>query len=405
MALLPQRASHALVLVGIVVAVALRAEGRNDRDPRDGTSVAQEQLSTTHGSVALLRLGDSETPLYQVRGAKILEDGIVIAESGTGRIRFYDLQGREKSSIGRNGSGPGEFTRVEWLQWLGDTLYVGDQGQRTVLVFDGKGDFVRTIRFDPPTAAHYLRVEGALVDGSILTLAVPVVGAASRPGTARTEARLWRYSPIGEPVSELGSVLGTELYTEPNRRGGEFVTRIPFGRTSAVVPFDSGYVTVDNNTASLSYFRYDGTVRGQLAPTGARANAVLTKADRRGARRAFLGGAIGTRTRRKQFHRMDLPLTRPPFGNFGRPIRMLGGNDSYVWVLHFATPQDIVWKWSIFDSRFKETEVTTPSDTELLDVSMSRILLKRWNEYDVEFVELHQAVRESPWLETGPRRD
>src|SRR5690606_16795253 len=54
--------------------------------------------------------GAPEDQLFRVVGARRLGDGrIVVANSGTHELRFYDAQGRHLRSVGREGEGPGEF--------------------------------------------------------------------------------------------------------------------------------------------------------------------------------------------------------------------------------------------------------------------------------------------------------
>src|SRR5690606_37218699 len=54
--------------------------------------------------------GEADDVLHSVSGAVRLRDGrIVIADGGSSELRFYDPQGRYRSTAGRRGGGPGEF--------------------------------------------------------------------------------------------------------------------------------------------------------------------------------------------------------------------------------------------------------------------------------------------------------
>ena len=56
--------------------------------------------------------GAPEYQLFRVGGALRLDDGrIVVANGGTGELRFYDEAGSYLSASGRKGEGPGEFKR------------------------------------------------------------------------------------------------------------------------------------------------------------------------------------------------------------------------------------------------------------------------------------------------------
>ncbi len=64
--------------------------------------------SLTIGSVE----GDEDYDLHQVTGALRLGGGtVVVANSGTLELRFYDREGRHLRSVG----GPGEFQSLEWI--------------------------------------------------------------------------------------------------------------------------------------------------------------------------------------------------------------------------------------------------------------------------------------------------
>lgn len=67
---------------------------------------------------------DPRYQFYQVVGAQQLSDGrIVVANSGTSELRFYDSAGRFLSASGRQGGGPGEFGGLRSLAVLsGDSL-------------------------------------------------------------------------------------------------------------------------------------------------------------------------------------------------------------------------------------------------------------------------------------------
>jgi hypothetical protein len=125
--------------------------------------------------------GEPEYEFFRIAGVTRLADGsIVVANAGTAQLRFFDSDGRFLKSIGRRGTGPGEFRNMRGL-WVirGDSLVVWDGGPGLGLFSPG-GEYVRTARtadapFDgfgrqyPPTGV--LR-EGRVV-GSLMSTSMP----------------------------------------------------------------------------------------------------------------------------------------------------------------------------------------------------------------------------------------
>ncbi|MBA3557790.1 MAG: hypothetical protein H0W30_04235 [Gemmatimonadaceae bacterium] len=90
--------------------------------------------------------GDTNYQLFRANDAVRLSDGrIVVANSGTHQLRFYDRDGRYLHSIGRRGGGPSEFENLGFLaRFGGDSLLIYDFNGRRVSVFTSDGGFVRS---------------------------------------------------------------------------------------------------------------------------------------------------------------------------------------------------------------------------------------------------------------------
>lgn len=112
--------------------------------PRWGEDAGWSLSERPSTSIGVLE-GDPEDQLFRVRGAVRLEDGrLVVANAGTGEVRFYSPDGRFIHSAGREGEGPGEFGAMGPLYRLGpDSLLVWDNAGLRMSVFDTAGAFVR----------------------------------------------------------------------------------------------------------------------------------------------------------------------------------------------------------------------------------------------------------------------
>lgn len=83
--------------------------------------------------------GSDEYMLGQVRGLAASDEAIYVLDSQLPAVRVYDLAGRHLVDLGREGQGPGEFTRPEDLAIGPDgKLYVEERGRIVVLTPAGR---------------------------------------------------------------------------------------------------------------------------------------------------------------------------------------------------------------------------------------------------------------------------
>ncbi len=88
---------------------------------------------------------DSLAMLQLVAGAMRQSDGtVVVADRGSSQLKYFDVSGQLVRTVGRKGSGPGEFEYIAWLQACGgDSAFVADIGNRLVSVIAPDGRLVR----------------------------------------------------------------------------------------------------------------------------------------------------------------------------------------------------------------------------------------------------------------------
>ncbi len=71
---------------------------------------------------------------------------IDIADSGNNRVLIFDFYGKLQKTIGREGQGPGEFSRPSGLFIFNDgTLAVADHYNKRIHIFDKSGKFIKLI--------------------------------------------------------------------------------------------------------------------------------------------------------------------------------------------------------------------------------------------------------------------
>lgn len=100
--------------------------------------------------------GDATTgPEYEfttIRSLTMGPGGAVYVRQGNDQeIRVFDALGRYTRTIGRKGAGPGEFSGLANLGFVGDTLYATDVSLRRVTLFTTSGTLIATIPVEPAT--------------------------------------------------------------------------------------------------------------------------------------------------------------------------------------------------------------------------------------------------------------
>lgn len=79
------------------------------------------------------------------------EGAVYVADALAGEIRVFDQSGRHLRTIGRKGRGPGEFTSLYALAWLGDTIAALDPGNARIELLSRDGSQVGSFRHQPIT--------------------------------------------------------------------------------------------------------------------------------------------------------------------------------------------------------------------------------------------------------------
>lgn len=109
--------------------------------------------------------GPEEAQLDEVAGALRLADGtIVVANGGSGEVRFFDRTGAFLHAVGREGEGPNEYRSVDYLGLLGDTVVVYDRRLLRLSVLDRDGTFLRSVSLAKLTLPY---VVGTLDSGAV----------------------------------------------------------------------------------------------------------------------------------------------------------------------------------------------------------------------------------------------
>lgn len=148
------KAHRTFLLATTSAGVVLACVG--DLTHKEGAPAEWELSETPVASIGVVE-GDPMYQLFRANSAVRLDDGrIVVANTGTGELRFFDPAGRFLFKAGRRGGGPGEF-RLLWRVYRhgSDSLLAYDQAGGRITVFDANGDFVRTTRLEPSAGSEF----------------------------------------------------------------------------------------------------------------------------------------------------------------------------------------------------------------------------------------------------------
>ena len=282
------------------------------------SGLAQTAAWTVDSTPALHLAGT--TPTGDVRferaaGATRLSNGvIVIAEPTAGSLRYFDPSGRGIRTVGRRGTGPGEFRFISWLgQCAADTVFVWDFGQRRMTVVGPTGEVIRQYRVPPtpgsgPTPARLsCSREGAIaVIGRADALPQPDD---SKPfGTLTVPLALT--DDRGSVRRSFGQINGYEWALQEE---GNIIPR-PLGRvTSVALGKDRLYVgTADS--ATVDVYALDGRRLAPLRVQTTRRPATQRHYDRAGDEAvAFVTNLDSRRGLRASFLRISMPKQLPPY--------------------------------------------------------------------------------------------
>jgi hypothetical protein len=269
--------------------------------------------------------GEGEDALYRVAAATRLPDGrIAVANAGTQQVKLFGPGGEHLASLGRRGTGPGEFQVPFWVGAQGDSIVVWDAALERLTVFDAVGRLARSTQF-PTVGGSFPAVIGAFADGSLLLASGTDQAAAARgEGTAwRGDTRLVRVSAAGQIIDTLATVPSQERYSYRSSDGmGQVVEDLPFGRRTVLAVRGDAVVLGTGEAYLLRQVDTAGNqrdlVHGEWTPRPISASDVRDY----WAKMVTIGGRARPGDAEAQRSRIPYPATLPPYD--GLAVDVLG---------------------------------------------------------------------------------
>lgn len=302
------------------------------------------------------------------------------------QVRVYDSTARLIKSIGRRGSGPGEFRDFFRLGWVRDTLWVYDAGQRRITFFGPDLDLARTTvlseQLRQPTdgpnpnviadfAPSAVRADGSIV-GQVL-----VVSGREPDGWLKYQYFAAVVSPGGNVTRRIAQIPSTAV-TTPVRVPTDGTGRFAF----ATVPFATdamyAFATSGDRFAIATTERDDRML--SVVAVAASGDTVLRvrqpyRPRRVSAREADSAVMAATRSTRnppavtdqlRRLVRAAMPSTHPPVRS------VIVARDHRVWVrLSSGGATDTTM---VFDATGRAmASVVLPSNVELVEADRDRV--------------------------------
>jgi hypothetical protein len=279
----------------------------------------------------------------------LLSDGrIVVANGGTGELRFFGADGKWVKSVGRRGGGPGEFEDLGWLDvGAGDTLRTYDWGLRRLSVFSPDGVFLRPVALLTGGEVSSPRPLGMLGDGRLVAQSQNAVTLESKPGAGRNTVPLFALDLIRGVAESLGGFPGHE-YMIHTGKGSVSAGSLPFGKDLHVLVHGSRVYVGTADAPEVLVLGTDGRVERVLRWTAA--SVPVTPADIEAYTEASSQEfGPGQEERRERFlirlKQTPFPKWKPAYAG------LLAGPDGSIWVRGYTEPD---WSaptdFEVFDS-------------------------------------------------------
>lgn len=374
------------------------AESRAPTWAADGAWMLARRPAMSIGSLG----GPQEYQLDNVAGALRLADGrIVVADGGSGQVRFFGPDGGFLRRAGGEGDGPGEFRMISDMgPAAGDSVWVYDYSLRrfTILPADEGTPRIVAVRTDLPA----LVAVGRAADGGWVMAeswaANRLAGGGSgaggsrqppREGLRRDSVAYVHVGPDGTIRDTLGMFPGRELELRIDASAGRMMMiTVPFARTSSHAMRGGRLFIGDQTTFQVGQYASDGhVVRLIRIPD---VDLTLTDADVEKALRTALEG-IPEQARpgiRALWRSYSMPATKPAYS------RLLVDADGDLWVSAYARRPATAEHWRVFDPDGRWLgDINVPNHFRITWIDDAGVLGVARDSLDVEHVSLYPLNR------------
>jgi hypothetical protein len=335
--------------------------------------------------------GPAEYQLFRAVDAVRLPDGrIVIANSGTGELRYFNADGDHLLSVGRKGAGPGEFESIGWIETIGsDSIIAYDSQLGRVSTFDSAGKFVESRTIQSIAGTRPFSAIARFANGSFLLRGTASIDPQSlRTGLHRLPFTLFRSNEDGGADSlDTFPDAGTMIFIDANSisvMAGEIMHR------PALAAGEARFIVGTQDEYEVEVRAADGEVERRIRWSGPDLTMTSDIIERYRERRlAAVSSEEERRALEQRLASVQYPEKVPAYGTI--LFDVLGN----LWVERFRGRGEEENRWDVFDG-----EGHLLGTVELpVGLQVDRIgedfVLGRWtDDLDVEHVRLYQLTRQ-----------
>jgi len=284
--------------------------------------------------------GDGGTDFQDIVGAFVDREAgvVVIGNSGDGTVRFFNMDGDPRKSLGGIGDGPDEFQRLGGVfEYRGDSVLAFDRWEYRASLWPYEGGRVRWVSIeDLPVDLRFPTLRGSLRDGRLLWTAEAVDDRYDEPGVSHSRlVTVFLTSPEGRGFQAIGETAGAMLYRYRSSR---------FARGMA--PFSPrAFAAADDSVVYFGSTRFPRAMRVSSAgmplesvrfDSGRRALSLPQKEADLTIRRSQVERRPPTPLRAARLAELELlpyPDSLPAMG------AIVVGRDGRLWVADYVPPQ------------------------------------------------------------------
>jgi hypothetical protein len=351
------------------------------------SAIAQQRLQPwTVSRQPLLTLGTAsgspQEEFYRVRAAARGSNGaIYVANSGTQEIRIFDSRGRYVRSLGKAGTGPGEFRATDHVSLFGDTILVADVGLNRVTVFV-EDSAVRVIDLTK-RVNRSVNIVGRV--GSTLIAHTNAIISGRGLGLANDSMDVYRFDIATEDVGRrVGRVFCCQIFTIPatGATTGSTGYPAPISAQGFVAAGIDGWWYGSGNSPDIKFTTSSGRTTTTRLPL---AEAAVSREDRADYEEGWLLSVPESdRPRlRTALSQMDFPKRRPFV------TALVRSETGGVWAKTY-TRRNERSLWFVVDRTGKLLgQVYLPVAADLLWTDNSTVLVKQRDQDGVESVSLY----------------
>ncbi len=335
--------------------------------------------------------GDPDYELYRVSSAVRLQDGrIVIGNSGTNEIRFYDESGVHLLDAGGEGEGPGEFRSIGWVsQYRGDSLAAYDMRQMRISVFDSAGRFVRSFSVRGVDASGRGLAQGVFESGSVFVVVTSFGGPDAGSDVSRQEEPLYAVSPEGELDDSLYASIGNERFIHDAGNGMVFIGVPMFGRSTEYGVHGNRFYVASNDSYEVRVHGRDGGLQSIVRRQ--HDHLEVTDADIEALREEQLGGDTPEGMRQAMIDVLDATPIRETMPAYRGIMLDRIGN---LWVEEYRRPGDTLARWTVFSAEGKMLATMSLPERFVIRDAGDDYILGTWrDELEVEHVQLYELIK------------